>query len=79
MTTIIDFIEDKDRTYLLVKPSSDYTLKATMKQKFNKGCTVDFARRTIKSLAEILDRMHSKGVIHRSICAENVIMQPSKR
>ena len=65
---MLDFFEVEDMTFLLLKPASDLTLKAIMKERFPQGCTVDFARRTIKELAEILVPMHSKGVIHRSIC-----------
>lgn len=74
ITKILDF-GVKDRTAFLV---TEYILNATLRQQYPKGQMIPLATiiSYVKQIAEALQYVHLKKVLHRDIRPENMLVKP---
>jgi serine/threonine-protein kinase len=70
-----DFIETEDSDYLVLELVPGRSLRAAMKTQLSERQKLDIAHQ----LLEVLEAVHSAGVIHRDLKPENIMVKPDGR
>ena len=72
---LMDVIEDDESISLLLLPKGSVTLREILDEQRRSGASqILFARHTMKALVEIVDKVHQKGVMHRNLNLDCVMM-----
>lgn len=79
VATLMDLIEDDSGFYLLLSKRGQSTLRRILEQiPQDSEDLEDFARDTVKRLCKIVDRMHSKNVMHRGLNLGRIMVRQSE-
>ena len=79
IASIFDVVEDKNGRYLIYEYQPGGSLRERMQRAATSGelIPIDRAVEYVLAVAQGLAEAHRHGVIHRDICAENVIVTPT--
>ena len=80
VATLMDLVEDDSGFYLLLSIRGQSTLRSILEQiPQDTEDLEDFARDTVKRVCKIVDRMHSKSVMHRGLNLGSIMVSRSER
>ena len=77
LTKMIDLFEEYNTLFIVTKYVEGKTLENYLKQ--TDKMTFDSAWNTVKPLAESLDKIHARGLIHRDINPSNILIDKYNR